>query len=172
MLTDNLLWDYADGFLSAEEKLRIDEYLRQHPEQKPRLEAVIAEKQAFASLSLEQPDAGFSKKIMAAWAAEQAQSAATAAAKPKGRDWILWAIGSTIGLFLFACIALILASEPAAFSLKVPAEYVPSVQLPTLDWAGYASGAILRNALLLVLGVMTLKILDKYLQVRRLQLAE
>lgn len=44
LLTDEHLWDYADGFLSAEENLRVEAYLHQHPEWQEHLDALYGRK--------------------------------------------------------------------------------------------------------------------------------
>ena len=164
MLTDELLWDYADGFLEGEEKLRVDAYLRQHPAQQTRLEAILAEKRAFSALPLETPKAGFAQQVMAVWAAERALAPTVLPAKAKGRDWVLWGIAAAFGLMLAVPILLLPSAAPYMPQWEIPAEYVP--QLPMLDWAGLFSSALLRIAALLALAYGGLRILDKYLQVR------
>ncbi len=171
MLTDDMLWDYADGFLQGEEKLRVDAYLSQHPEHQARLNAIRAEKRAFSALPLEKPGAGFAQQVMAAWATEQVTEKATLPTKAKGSDWILWSIAIAFGLMMAVPFLLAPAASPESFSFKIPEEYVPQVQTPSFDWAGFFNSAMLRNALLLTLAFMSLKLLDKYLQVRGHRLA-
>lgn len=171
MLTDELLWDYADGLLDGAEKIRVEAYLRQHPEQQRRFDAIMAEKRAFAGLPLEKPAAGFANQVLAAWAAEQATLKVAAPAKAKGHDWVLWAIAAAFGLLLIVPFLFSPATTAPEWSMNVPEEYVPQFQAPSFDWAGFLSSPLLRNALLLLLGFMSLKLLDKYLQVRQLRLA-
>lgn len=168
MLTDDLLWDYADGFLEGDDKMRVDAYLRQYPEQKARLDAILSEKRAFSALTLEKPNAGFAQQVMAAWAAEQAPAKASAPVKPKGRDWILWGIAAAFGLMMLVPLWMAPAAAPA---FQIPEEYIPQVQVPTFDWAGFLSSAWLHNTVLLTMAFMGLKLLDKYLQVRNLRLS-
>lgn len=170
MLTDDILWDYADGFLKGDEKLRVDAYLRQHPEQQARLESILKEKRSYAELPLEKPKEGFSVQVMAAWAAEQASAKSLATAKPKGRDWVLWGIVSAFGLMLTLPILLFSSAAPTNLLLEIPVEYLPQMQFPTFDWASFFSSALLRNAVLLTMAFMSLKLLDKYLLVRNLHL--
>ena len=169
ILTDDILWDYADGFLGGEEKLRVEAYLRQHPERNSRLEAILAEKRAFSAIPLENPDTGFAQKIMAAWSAEQAPEKAMGVVKGTGRDWILWGIAAAFGLMIAVPFLISPAAVPAEFTFQIPEEYIPRV--PTFDWAGFLSSAWLRNTLLLLTAFIGLKILDKYLQVRSLSLS-
>lgn len=164
MLTDELLWDYADGFLEGPDKLHVEAYLRQHPEQKARLDAIMAEKRAFSEISLEKPDAGFAQKVVAAWAKEHAP----APAKNKGRDWILWSIG--LAFALLVALPFLMTPTGSGFSMQIPKEYIPEWQAPSFDWAGLLGSAVLRNTLLLTLAFMSLKLLDKYLQVRKAHL--
>ena len=71
LLTDEMLWDYADGFLSPAEKGQVEDYLRGNPEWKARLDMIQAEKRELFSMTLEAPNPGFADRVMAAWAAEQ-----------------------------------------------------------------------------------------------------
>lgn len=165
MITDDLLWDYADGFLDREETLRVDAYLRQHPEHQARLDAILAEKRAFAALSNEKPDAGFAQQVMATWAAEQKPLRA------KGRDWVLWGIGAALALMLLLPLWMAQNTAPMGTPLPIPDEILPQVSAPSVDWAGLLNSALLRNALLFSMALMSLKLLDKYLQVQRLRIA-
>ncbi len=171
MLTDDMLWDYADGFLEGDERLRVDAYLRQHPEQQARLEAILSEKRAFSGLNLEKPNAGFVQQVMAAWAAEQAPAKAVQSAKAKGQDWILWGIAAVFVLMIAVPFLMAPAAATTGPAFQIPEEYIPQFQAPTFDWAGFFSSAWLRNTILLTMAFMGLKILDKYLQVRNLRLS-
>jgi hypothetical protein len=158
MLSDDLLWDYADGFLAAEEKIRVDAYLRQHPEWQERLDAILAEKRAFHAMPLEKPKAGFSDRVMAAWAAEtHANYAATA----KGKDWIIYLISTVLGLFI--CAAFVVAGMQAAPE-KLPVE-MP--KLPAYDWSQIFGNQVLQYGLLFALTLLTLKFVERYLEQRR-----
>ena len=158
MLTDDLLWDYADGFLTAEEKIRIDAYLRQHPEWQERLHAILAEKRAFHATPLERPRPGFTDRVMAAWAAEtHANYVATA----KGKDWIIYLISTVLGLFI--CAAFVVAGMQAAPE-KLPVE-LP--KLPTYDWGAVFSNQMLQFGLFFTLTLLTLKFVERYLEQRR-----
>ncbi|MBK6994763.1 MAG: hypothetical protein IPH31_07480 [Lewinellaceae bacterium] len=171
LLTDDILWDYADGFLARDEKLRVDTYLRQHPEQQARLDAIMSEKRAFTAMPLEKPNTGFAQNVMAAWAAEQTPSKAAAPVKTKGHDWILWAISVAFGLMIVVPFMLAPSAAPSELSLQIPEEYIPQFQVPTFDWASFFSSALLRNTVLLTMAFMGLKLLDKYLQVRNMRLS-
>jgi len=171
LLTDDMLWDYADGFLDRDKKLRIEAFLRQHPEQQARLDAIMSEKRTFTALPLEKPNTGFAQNVMSAWAAEQAPSKAAAPIKTKGRDWILWAISVAFGLMIAAPFLLSTSAAPSELSLQIPEEYIPQFQVPTFDWAGFFNSALLRNTVLLTMAFMGLKLLDKYLQVRNMRLS-
>ncbi len=165
MIIEEMLWDYADGFLSEAEKLQVETYMQQHPEYRVKLESILTEKRAFAALPLEKPKAGFADGVMAAWAAEQA------VAKPaKPRDWILWVLGGVMGALLLGALVLGIGLAPAMPTVTIPEQYAP--QLPAVDWASIMSSAVLRYGLILMLAVLMLQILDKYLQQRnRLALA-
>jgi len=168
MLTDDLLWDYADGLLEGDEQIRVASYLGQHPEYQARLDAILSEKRAFSALRMEKPNAGFAQQVMAAWATEQVPAKALDLAKPKGRDWILWGIAAAFGLMMLAPLWMAPAAAPA---FQIPDAYIPQIQVPTFDWAGFFSSAWLRNLVLLTTAFMALKLLDKYLQVRNMRLS-
>lgn len=172
MLTDTMLWDYADGFLQADEKLRVEAYLRQHPEQQAHLEAIMAEKRAFTGLVFDKPDTGFANQVMAAWAAEQTPSTVLLPNKAKGRDWILWSIAAAFALIMSVPFIISSAASPGDVVLQIPAQYVPQFQFPAFDWAGFFDSALLRNTALLTIAFLGLKLLDKYLQVRNLILSK
>lgn len=158
MLTDDLLWDYADGFLAADEKTRVEVYLRQYPEWQERLDAIMAEKRAFHALPLERPKPGFSDRVMAAWAAE---SHATYVAAAKGKDWIVLLISAILGLFI--CAAVVVAgmqSAPAQLPVEIP-------EVPTYDWSKVFDNQILQFGLFFVLALITLKFAEKYLEQRK-----
>jgi anti-sigma factor RsiW len=158
LLTDDLLWDYADGFLDATEKAHVEAYLRQHPEWRARLEMVQTERRALLALPVEKPKAGFADGVMAAWVAERAGARTHSAAI--GRDWVMYAIAGVFGLFLlFPLVALVLSAS----SVSIPDTY--ALELPAADWAGLLGSAFVRYALLLALGFASLRLLEKYLQV-------
>lgn len=171
MLTDDLLWDYADGFLEEAEKLQVDAYLRQHPEHQARLQGILAEKRTFSNLPLEKPGSDFANKVMTAWAAEQSPAKAGTIAKPKGRDWILWSIALAFGIMLALPFLMPASEAPTALPLQIPADYLQQVQWPTFDWAGLFNSSLMSYMLLLTLAFMSLKLLDKYLQVRNMRLS-
>lgn len=171
MLTDELLWDYSDGFLEEAEKLQVEAYLRQHPEQQARLQGILAEKRAFSNLPLEKPGSDFASKVMTAWVAEQAPAKAGTIAKPKGRDWILWSIALAFGIMLALPFLMPASEVPTTLPLQIPADYMQQVQWPTFDWAGLLNSSLMSYLLLLTLAFMSLKLLDKYLQVRNMRLS-
>lgn len=159
MLTDDLLWDYTDGFLSAEEKIRVDAYLRQYPEWQERLDMILAEKRAYAAMPLEKPKPGFSDRVMAAWAAETHAHYAAAA---KGKDWIIRLISVVLGLFI--CAAFVVAGMQAA-PANLPVE-IPT--MPAYDWRAVFDNQILQFGLFFALAVMALKFVEKYLEQRQM----
>ena len=166
------LWDYADGFLESEEKRLVEAYLRQNPEAQAQLNAILAEKRNFSKLDLEKPKSDFAQQVMAAWTAEQATAKKTIAAPEKGRDWVLWGIYIVFGAMVAALFAVSIHAAPGTGGFQLPEEYLPQVQMPSFDWAGLFGSAMMRNTLLITIAFMGLKLLDKYLQVRKLHLPE
>lgn len=166
-ITDDVLWDYADGLLQAEEKRQIEAYLVQHPEQKAKLEAILDARKAMTALPLESPNTGFAQQVMSAWATKHAPAQKLAPAKAKGQDWILWLIAVTFGLMILIPFWFSSATTTPGYSLEIPESYLPQLQTPSFDWAGFFNSALLRNFSLLAIAFMSLKLLDKYLQVKK-----
>ena len=164
VLTEDMLWDYADGFLSPEEKTRVHEYLLLHPEQMSRLDAIADEKRRFASLPTERPNAGFADRVMAAWVSEQAGSRQIVAGK--GKDWVVYSIAAAMGLFLLLPILLIFISAPASATDLIPAEYLP--QTPTIPWTEIFASPVMRFGMPLVLLFFSFRFLDQYLQQKKM----
>jgi hypothetical protein len=164
LCTDDMLWDYADGLLGPAEAQRLEAYLRQHPEQRERLEAIRAEKRQWAALPIEQPDPGFADRVMAALAAQQRQAAPAAA--PRHTDWVVRAIAAAIGVFMLLPLGALLFSGQKVAPEPLPEQYLPKLpQIPLGDWLG---SPLLRYGLLLLAIVLALQVIDRYLQQKKL----
>ncbi len=165
LLTDDLLWDYADGFLDAAEHERVTENLRHFPEAQSRLADILAEKKSFAALPLETPKPGFSERVLAAWAVEQTQAVRS---PEKGRDWMVLAISGVFGLLLLLPLAVLLVTTLQGQGPMLPADY----GLPAVNWGGVLANPIVYYTVGSALTFFSLKLLDKYLQQKKtLQLA-
>jgi anti-sigma factor RsiW len=168
MLTDELLWDYADGFLAVEAKTQVENWIRTHPDAQQRLDQIMAEKRAFSGLTLEKPDSDFAKKVMGAWVAEHAP--AKRASKASHKDWIFWGASGILVALMF--VPFLLAPDaPPSEPVRIPEQFIPQVSVPTYDWAGLLSSSSLQFLLMATLALLSLKLLDKYLQVKQLQAA-
>ncbi len=156
LLTDDLLWDHADGLLDASDQQRVAQFLHQSPEAERRLAAILAEKKSFATLPLEVPGHGFTGRVLAAWTLEQMQPAATI---KKGRDWMVILITGVFGLtLLLPLFALIITA------LRTNAALPTTYSLPTVDWTMVLGNPILHYVIGLAFIFFTLRLLDKYLQ--------
>jgi hypothetical protein len=160
-LTEDMLWDYADGLLSPAEKTQVDKYLDVHPEQRAMLDAIVAEKRHFSALPLEHPDAGFADRVMAAWATEQ--SGKTDISSDKSRDWIIYGIGGLLAVFLLLPIAMIFVSAPDAAPMGID----PSSYIPEIPWEQIFSGPVARFGMPLALLFFAFRFLDQYLQQKK-----
>lgn len=158
-----MLWDYADGFLSPEEKIRVDEYLHGNPEHRSRLDAIMAEKRMLAALPTERPDIGFADRVMAAWVAEQTGHRQLSA--DRGKDWIIYAIAVAMGVFMLLPILLIFFSAASIGTEVVPSEYLP--QTPAIRWADIFTHPVMRFGMPLVLLFFCFRFLDQYLQQKK-----
>jgi hypothetical protein len=168
ILTDEILWDYADGFLSLEEKKQVETWLNEHPESQTRLDHILMEKRAFATFPLEKPESGFSQQVMHAWTMEQKPAKRTAKAKHK--DWIFWGAAGILLILFFIPFLLspdALPTEP----VSIPEKFVPQITVPSYDWTGLLNSSLTQFLLLITLALLGLKLLDKYLQVRYLHTA-
>lgn len=161
LLTDDMLWDYADGLLPEDMRLQVDAYLQQHPEHRGRLSAIQAEKNAWSALPLEKPNKGFADRVMAAWVSEQAAVKIKAVAKP---DRILSAIAGVFLVFLLIVLVLTIMAAPY-IPVNVPTAYIP--QMPAYDFVGFFGNPALRYGLMLLVAYLGLQILEKYLQQRK-----
>jgi anti-sigma factor RsiW len=162
-LTDEILWDYADHLLQPQEAQQVEAYLTQHPEWQSKLDAIRAEQRALHALPLEKPGAGFSDRVMAAWAAEQMKSFA-ATAPPHKRDWVLTIVGAAMGLLILApivaMVVTVLQSAPVNVNL-------PDYQLPTLNTGLLThvfSSPIFQIALISIAAILMLNMIEKYLR--------
>lgn len=164
LLTDEMLWDYADGFLSAAEKEQVDDYLRGNPEAQARLNMILSEKRELFSLPLETPNPGFADRVMAAWTAEQVHARATA--QGKGKDWIIWLIAAVFGVFLIMPVVVMVVAALQLSPEQIPTFTMP--EMPAIDWGLLANNSFLQYGLLLTAVFMVLHFFDKYLQHRRM----
>lgn len=164
LLTEDMLWDYADGFLSSEEKIRVDEYLRQSPEYQSMLDTILAEKRAMRAVPSERPSAGFADSVMAAWVAEQVGQRQLSG--DKGKDWIAYAIAIAMGTFIFLPIVLMLFSAGSGNIEAVPVPYLQKT--PNIPWATIFTHPAMRIGLPLMLVYFSFRFLDQYLQQKKL----
>lgn len=159
LLTDDLLWDYADGLLSLAEKQQVDAYLQQHPAWQHKMEAVLTEKKSFSQLSLSKPHPGFSDRVMAAWALEHVGKKSASA----GQDWIIRAIVIVFGLFVLTpLIAMVVIGLQTALPVvSLPVE-LPSA--PKINWNKMLGHPALYYSVLLGMTYLVLRLLEKFLQ--------
>ena len=157
LLTNDMLWDYADGLLEVSDFQRVTDALRQHPKAARQLEAILAEKKAFATLPLENPKAGFADRVLAAWTLEQVQLRPAA---KKGRDWMILLITGGFGLLLLFPLVALIVTALRGGAAALPAEY----KLPAVDWAGVLANSTLHYVIGLAFIFISLRLLDRYLQ--------
>lgn len=158
LLDDALLWDYADGLLDPNAKQQVDAYLKQHPEWKARLEAVLAEKKAlFGAHALEKPFPGFADHVMAAWTTGQVEAFA-GSTKAKGRDWIVYALAIGFGFFILVPIVAMCASLLQGGLVDLP---IDLPEMPTFDWAALFRLPMLQYAAYLSLTFLALRLAER-----------
>ena len=163
VITEDILWDYADGLLDADAKALVEKYLAQKPLERARLAAIMSEKQALARLPLDGPAANFADKVMAAWTFEQQK--ARVAAAPKN-DWGIWAIALGFGLLMATPLVFALFSGgPGAVSPKFPQFELP-LAVQKFDLLGALGSPVSQYAFYLALASLSVRLLEKYLHYR------
>lgn len=164
IITEDILWDYADGLLDADTKSLVEKYLAQRPADRDRLTAIMGEKQALGSLPLDKPAANFADKVMAAWTFEQQK--ARIAAAPKN-DWGIWAIAIGFGLLMATPLIFALFSgDSGTVSPKFPQFDLP-MAVQKFDLLGVLGSPVLQYAFYLALASLSIRLLEKYLHYRR-----
>jgi hypothetical protein len=157
LMTDDMLWDYADGLLTAPEKEQVDAYLHQHPEWQSRLDVVLLDRKAFSAFPLDKPDTGFADKVMAAWAVEHVHSKAT---RP-GNDWIVRLIAIVFGTFILAPLVMVFAMATTGGE-DTPVRW--QLDLPSVDLASWLSHPALHYSLYLVITYLALSLVEKFIR--------
>lgn len=165
ILTEDILWDYADGLLDADTKALVEKYLAQKPTDRARLAAIMGEKQALAEMPLAKPAANFADKVMAAWTFEQQK--ARIAAAPKN-DWGIWAIAIGFGLLMAAplLLALFWGGGATDSPINLPQFEVP-MAVQKFDLLGALGSPVSQYAFYLALASLSIRLLEKYLHYRR-----
>lgn len=158
-LTDDLLWDYADGFLTAVKKHQVDAYLSLHPEWQARLQLILEEKRELAALPMESPSPGFSDRVLAAWAAERVKSTAEA----KGNDWVIRLIAVVFVLFVLTPVVVMVVAALQIPAAEAPAFELPQVSLPLEQWDSWLTSPVLLMGGMLAFVFFGLRFLDKFL---------
>ncbi|MCC6413728.1 MAG: hypothetical protein IT270_18920 [Saprospiraceae bacterium] len=161
-ITEDLLWDYADGFLSSEEKHQVEAFLGQHPEWQQRLQAIRGEQQALFNVPMEKPRADFADRVMASWATEMVHNHAKN--KAKGRDWIIIAIAAVFGLFILTPIVVMVVAALQSSAPEV------SNQITSVDWGTLATTPVVQYASYLGLTFLTLRFAEKWFTQRSVSL--
>ncbi len=163
-LTDDLLWDYADGFLTGVEKQQVEEHLSMHPEWQTRLQLILNEKRELAALPMEAPSTGFTDRVMAAWAVEHLNKTAEA----KGNDWVIRLIAVVFVLFVLTPAIVMVVAALQMPASEIPALELPQVSLPVVQWDTWLSSPVLLIGLMLIFVFFGLRFLDKFLLQRLL----
>lgn len=107
-LTEDLLWDYADGLLAPDEAAGVEAELRLHPFWRKQYEAILRDREALRNLPFTNPSAGFAKKVMQQWQAETHVATQHGIEKT---DWIVRGLALAFSAFiLIPLIAIFVAA--------------------------------------------------------------
>ncbi|MFN0016338.1 MAG: anti-sigma factor family protein [Saprospiraceae bacterium] len=156
-LTDDILWDYADGFLDASQQQEVEKHLRLHPEWQTHLQAILDEKREMSSLPLETPKPGFADRVMAAWAAEHV----TKTVQSKSNDWVVRCIALAFVLFILAPAILMIVAALRMPATQIPGIDLPQVSLPAVEWSALFGSSFLQIGFLLVFVFFALRLFEK-----------
>ena len=144
ILNKEILWDYADDFLTAAEMQEVKTLLAQQPEWQTELESILAEKSLFAQTPLFSPDANFSSQVLEAF---QSTQVVYEAPKYKVLNWLFFAF-ILLNVLLFA----------AVFSGNNSATSEPLIiNVPSFD----VSNAIITPLFALLFGVVLMKFVER-----------
>jgi len=158
-LTDDLLWDYADGFLTGAEQQQVEAYLGKHPEWQIRLQQIRDEKRELAALPMETPSPGFADRVMAAWAVEHVKKTA----ETNGKDWVIRLIAVVFVLFVLTPAIVMVVAALQIPAAEAPAFELPQVSLPVEQWDSWLTSPVLLMGLMLAFVFFGLRFLDKFL---------
>ena len=95
------IWDYIDGFATEQERIDLEDLLKQNPIAQQKFEELNSLNFDFKDLELDQPSMSFSANIM-----REINSPLSKSASIDKR--IIYSIGSLFGLTMAACVLLIL----------------------------------------------------------------
>lgn len=158
-ITEDQLWDYAEGRLPAPEKPAVEQWLAGDPGRRRQLEDIRLISGALSGGEAEQPSLRFAARVMEAWDTEQALR--TAPLKTHTDKRVVYAVGGLLVLTLaFFLGTLFTSSHPG---LLRPEEQVNRItrMLETIfrpALAQYFTGAV--ALLLLLMG-------ERYMHYRR-----
>lgn len=164
VLTDDLLWDYADGFLTGAEKQQVEEYLSRYPDWRVKLQLIQDEKRELAALPMDSPSPGFADRVLAAWAVERVKSTAAA----KGNDWVIRLIAVVFVLFVLTPAVVMVVAALQIPAAEAPTFELPQVSLPVEQWDFWLTSPVLLMGLMLAFVFFGLRFLDKFLLQRLL----
>ena len=148
ILSDDLLWDYADGLLSDAAHKRLTAYLSEHPEWMARLRAVEADRHLLQSIPLETPPQGFSTAVMGAWNGLLAPPV-------ESPDWVIRGIGVVFGLFILLPLGLLIAT-----GLRMGEGVFAVPEALSVDWLALLSHPILQYGLYFGFTLLALRLLS------------
>jgi hypothetical protein len=146
-ITDDILWDFADGLLSNAQQKEIEQLLANNPALQQQLNIILQQKALFSSSDLERPNLDFSATLLEKWALEpQAQPAEVA---PVSSNILLLKI-------LFASfVALSLGLLYFAFSTNTVSEPL-QIEIPNIEFP-WSKISFILVSILAMLGVRLLE---------------
>ncbi len=117
-ITDEQLWDLADGFLSNAQKIEIEQKINQNSDILARFENIQAQKRLFSMTEMEKPTSDFAAKLLQKWQTEQA-SVALETAIPTANHTILKIVFGAFSLLSIALLYLVFSNQGVSEKIEI-----------------------------------------------------
>lgn len=147
-ITNDILWDFADGLLPNTQQKEIAQALLDNPTLQEQLDVIIQQKVLFSTTELEQPKLDFATTLLEKWAAEQPLQTATIAA-PTTQVPLLKGLFASFILLSITLLYLTFSSNTVSEPLPI---VVPNIEIP---WSKMSF------ILVSILAMLSIRLLEK-----------
>ncbi len=147
-ITNDILWDFADGLLPNAQQKEIAQALLDNPTLQQQLDVIIKQKALFSTTELEQPKLDFATTLLEKWVLEQPlQTAPTVAHSTQ----ISLLKGLFVSFILLSIILLYFAFSSNTVSEPLPI-VIPNIEIP---WSKMSF------ILVSILAMLSIRLLEK-----------
>lgn len=158
---EDRLWDYIDGFCSAEEKLTIEQLMQSNADWKKKFDELTALHQQLNAMEIDEPSMGFKNRVM-----EQVMASPhPSALKTRVDKRIINGIGGFFAVTILGVLTYMLAgidwNKSSGYEL-------PPLKVPSVSWTQFdmSSFTLFFLSAFVVVGLF---VLDKFISLRRHQ---